>query len=125
MNSTRRATPKMRAALIKAVLFDIDGTLLDSVDLHAESWVRTLAHFGIAAEFPEVRNHIGEGADRLLPAFLPKGTSMAAEGNRAIPISAVQNGFSPKGAAVSKGKGAIRADQKGRPQSCSCLIMHR
>ena len=55
--------------MIKAVLFDIDGTLLDSVDLHAESWVRTFAHFGIAAKFQEVRNHIGEGADRLLPAF--------------------------------------------------------
>ena len=108
------------SALIKAVLFDIDGTLLDSVNLHAESWVRTLAHFGIAAEFPEVRNHIGEGADRLLPAF-----HGAAQGNRAIPISAVQNGFPPKGAAVSKGKGAIRAHQKGWPQGCSCVIMHR
>ena len=65
--------------MIKAVLFDIDGTLLDSVDLHAESWVRTFAHFGIAAKFQEVRNHIGEGADRLLPAFLPKGTSIARQ----------------------------------------------
>jgi phosphoglycolate phosphatase-like HAD superfamily hydrolase len=65
--------------VIKAVLFDIDGTLLDSVDLHAESWVRTFAHFGIAAKFQEVRNHIGEGADRLLPAFLPKETSLARQ----------------------------------------------
>jgi len=62
---------------IKAVLFDIDGTLLDSVDLHTESWVRTLAHFGIEAGFEDVRSHIGEGADRLLPAFLPRGTSEA------------------------------------------------
>jgi HAD superfamily hydrolase (TIGR01549 family) len=61
--------------VIKAVLFDIDGTLLDSVDLHAESWVRAFAHFGISADFGEVRSHIGEGADRLLPAFVPKGTS--------------------------------------------------
>jgi HAD superfamily hydrolase (TIGR01509 family) len=63
--------------VIKAVLFDIDGTLLDSVDLHAESWVQTFAHFGILADFREVRSHIGEGADRLLPAFLPKGASKA------------------------------------------------
>jgi HAD superfamily hydrolase (TIGR01509 family) len=63
--------------VIKAVLFDIDGTLLDSVDVHAESWVRTFAHFGIKADFREVRGHIGEGADRLLPVFLPKETSEA------------------------------------------------
>jgi beta-phosphoglucomutase-like phosphatase (HAD superfamily) len=64
-------------AVVKAVIFDIDGTLLDSVDLHAESWVTTFAHFGIEANFHEVRSHIGEGADRLLPAFVPSGTSKA------------------------------------------------
>jgi HAD superfamily hydrolase (TIGR01509 family) len=60
---------------VKAVVFDIDGTLLDSVDLHARSWVESLAHFGITAPFHEVRRRIGEGADRLMPAFLPEGTS--------------------------------------------------
>jgi beta-phosphoglucomutase-like phosphatase (HAD superfamily) len=25
--------------LIKAVLFDLDGTLVDSVDLHAQAWM--------------------------------------------------------------------------------------
>jgi HAD superfamily hydrolase (TIGR01509 family) len=61
----------------KAVIFDIDGTLLDSVDLHAASWLRTFADFGIAADFQRVRRHIGEGADRLLPAFVPSGTPKA------------------------------------------------
>ncbi len=32
---------------IQAVVFDIDGTLLDSVDLHARAWVEAFAHFGI------------------------------------------------------------------------------
>lgn len=62
---------------MKAVVFDIDGTLLDSVDLHAQSWVKSLAHFGVDAPFQEVRKRIGEGADRLLPAFLPERTSDA------------------------------------------------
>jgi beta-phosphoglucomutase-like phosphatase (HAD superfamily) len=57
--------------LAKAVIFDIDGTLLNSVDLHAKSWVRAFSHFGITANFQVVRRRIGEGADRLLPVFVP------------------------------------------------------
>src|SRR4051794_22706531 len=57
--------------MLKAVLFDIDGTLIDSVDLHAESWVKSFSQFGVQAPFEQVRRHIGEGADRLMPAFLP------------------------------------------------------
>src|SRR5215203_5270452 len=59
---------------IKAIIFDIDGTLLNSVDLHAASWVETFENFGISTTFADVRTHIGEGADRLLPAFIPEGT---------------------------------------------------
>ncbi|MEZ5786215.1 MAG: HAD family hydrolase [Xanthobacteraceae bacterium] len=57
--------------MIKAVIFDVDGTLIDSVDLHAEAWVEAFAHFGIKTDGAEVRRHIGEGADRLMPAFVP------------------------------------------------------
>ena len=57
--------------MLKAVIFDIDGTLIDSVDLHARSWVDAFARFGIEVEFEDVRRHIGEGADRLIPAFAP------------------------------------------------------
>ena len=31
----------------KAVIFDIDGTLVDSVDLPAAAWVETFRHFGV------------------------------------------------------------------------------
>jgi beta-phosphoglucomutase-like phosphatase (HAD superfamily) len=61
--------------VIKAVIFDIDGTLLDSVDLQARSWVESFSRFGVDAKFEDVRRHIGEGADRLMPAFLPRGMS--------------------------------------------------
>lgn len=36
---------------IKAVLCDLDGTLLDSNAFHAESWQRTLEHFGFSVDF--------------------------------------------------------------------------
>jgi HAD superfamily hydrolase (TIGR01509 family) len=63
--------------MIKAVIFDIDGTLLDSVNLHAHSWAESFARFGIDAEFEDVRRHIGEGADRLMAAFVSRETTQA------------------------------------------------
>jgi len=57
---------------LKAVLLDMDGTLLDSNSFHAESWVRTLNHFGFAATFEAVVKQIGKGGEYLLPMFVPK-----------------------------------------------------
>jgi len=54
---------------IKAVIFDIDGTLVDSVDFHAEAWQRTFKHFGKDILFADVRGQIGKGGDQLLPVF--------------------------------------------------------
>ncbi|MEG9432036.1 HAD family hydrolase [Terriglobus sp. ADX1] len=57
---------------LKAVLLDMDGTLLDSNSFHAESWVRTLNHFGFAATFEAVVKQIGKGGEYLLPMFVPE-----------------------------------------------------
>jgi beta-phosphoglucomutase-like phosphatase (HAD superfamily) len=63
--------------MIKAVIFDIDGTLIDSVDLHAASWVEAFRQFGRHAEQDIVRERIGEGADRLIPEIIGGETSEA------------------------------------------------
>jgi HAD superfamily hydrolase (TIGR01509 family) len=55
-----------------AFLFDIDGTLIDSVDLHAHAWQETLAQFGFDVPYPDVRWQIGKGGDQLLPVFVPE-----------------------------------------------------
>jgi len=57
---------------MRAVIFDIDGTLLNSVDLHAKAWVEAFRHFGVETEEAEVRSQIGKGGDQLMPVFLPK-----------------------------------------------------
>jgi phosphoglycolate phosphatase-like HAD superfamily hydrolase len=54
----------------RGVIFDIDGTLVDSNDAHAESWARTLAEFGYDVPAARVRPLIGMGGDKLLPELI-------------------------------------------------------
>jgi HAD superfamily hydrolase (TIGR01549 family) len=56
--------------MIRAVIFDIDGTLIDSVDSHAQAWVDAFRKFGKDIPFDDVRSQIGKGSDQLLPVFL-------------------------------------------------------
>ena len=54
----------------KATIFDLDGTLLDSVDLHALAWHEAMAKFGHDVTFEQARSQIGKGGDKLIPVFL-------------------------------------------------------
>lgn len=58
--------------VIKAVLCDLDGTLLDTNSFHAEAWQKTLAQFGYNVSFEDLVKQVGKGADNLLPLFVPK-----------------------------------------------------
>jgi HAD superfamily hydrolase (TIGR01549 family) len=53
-----------------ALLFDIDGTLVDSVDLHARAWQEALEHFGKRIPYQAIRSQIGKGGDQLMKEFL-------------------------------------------------------
>ena len=71
------------APRLRAVLFDVDGTLVDSNDAHAHAWVRAFAEHGIAVDFAAVRRCIGMGGDKLMPAVSgvahesPRGEAIA------------------------------------------------
>lgn len=54
----------------QAAIFDLDGTLLDSVDLHAVAWHEAMVKFGHRVSFEQTRSQIGKGGDKLIPAFL-------------------------------------------------------
>ena len=51
----------------RGVIFDVDGTLVDSNRAHAESWAETLTKFGHAVSADDVQPLIGMGGDKLLP----------------------------------------------------------
>jgi HAD superfamily hydrolase (TIGR01509 family) len=53
---------------LATVLFDVDGTLIDSNDAHAEAWAIALRAHGFSPDVPQIRRFIGMGADKLLPA---------------------------------------------------------
>ena len=66
-----------------AVLFDVDGTLVDSNDAHARAWVDGFAEFGVPVDYAHVRQCIGMGGDKLMPEVsrlredTPKGKAIS------------------------------------------------
>jgi len=55
----------------RAALFDVDGTLVDTNDLHATAWREAFRHFGLDKPVEEIRWQIGKGGDNLIPALFP------------------------------------------------------
>jgi HAD superfamily hydrolase (TIGR01509 family) len=51
---------------IAAVIFDVDGTLVDSNGLHARAWERAFASLGLSVPFGRVLPFIGEAGDKLV-----------------------------------------------------------
>jgi HAD superfamily hydrolase (TIGR01549 family) len=58
--------------MLQALIFDVDGTIVDSVDLHAKAWQVAFEKFGKTIPFYEIRRQIGKGSDQLLPVFFSK-----------------------------------------------------
>lgn len=53
------------------VLFDIDGTLVDTNYFHAVAWQRAFRQEGRQVPMTDVHHHIGQGGDRLIEAVAP------------------------------------------------------
>jgi HAD superfamily hydrolase (TIGR01509 family) len=56
--------------MIQAAIFDLDGTIVDSNDLHAQAWQEAFRHFGKEIPYPALRAQVGKGSDQYLPVFL-------------------------------------------------------
>jgi phosphoglycolate phosphatase-like HAD superfamily hydrolase len=56
---------------VEAVLFDIDGTLVDSNEQHVNAWGFAFREEGHPQELDDIRAQIGKGGDLLVPELLP------------------------------------------------------
>ena len=74
---------------LKAALFDVDGTLVDSNDAHAQAWVKAFTQHGVTVDPARVRRCIGMGGDKLMPE-----------------VSGLEED-SPQGSAIAKRRGEI------------------
>jgi membrane protein len=55
---------------IKAILFDIDGTLVDSNEQHISAWEDAFRQHGYRIERQAIHDQVGKGGDNLLPALI-------------------------------------------------------
>jgi membrane protein len=56
---------------VRAVFFDIDGTLVDSNEFHVMAWEQAFRESGYPASKEAIRKQIGKGADTLIPSLMP------------------------------------------------------
>jgi HAD superfamily hydrolase (TIGR01509 family) len=65
---------------ISAVLFDVDGTLIDSNYLHSVTWWQAFAQAGHDVPMARIHRAIGMGSDQLLDALLPASRDTSDDG---------------------------------------------
>jgi HAD superfamily hydrolase (TIGR01509 family) len=60
---------KKNDSTLKAIIFDVDGTLVDSNNLHVEAWQQAFKRYGKEIAFEDVHKQMGKGGDQLMPVF--------------------------------------------------------
>ncbi|MEH2164944.1 MAG: HAD family hydrolase [Nostoc sp.] len=65
---------------LEGVILDVDGTLVISNDIHANSWVEAFAAYDLEVPFETVRPLIGMGGDQLIPKVAPELNSEEGTG---------------------------------------------
>lgn len=58
----------MEHVKLRGVIWDVDGTLVNSNDAHARAWLSAFAEHHLYVSFESIRLAIGMGGDKLMPA---------------------------------------------------------
>ena len=59
--------------MIRVVILDIDGTLMDTNYLHVEAWEQAFEEVGERPPRSRIHHQVGKGSDKLIPEFVKNG----------------------------------------------------
>lgn len=65
--------------VIRGVIFDLDGTLVDSLPAHIRAWIRAVGSLGVPVSEEEVRPHMGRSGEDIARALLGPGGESKVE----------------------------------------------
>jgi beta-phosphoglucomutase-like phosphatase (HAD superfamily) len=64
---------------VRAALFDVDGTLVDTNYLHAVTWWEAFVHAGYQLPMADIHRAIGMGSGQMLDELLPADRDKEAD----------------------------------------------
>ncbi|MBT2535518.1 HAD family hydrolase [Arthrobacter sp. ISL-69] len=79
----------------RGVLFDVDGTLVDSSYLHTIAWWQAFRHFGLDVPMASIHRSVGMGGDKLVDRLLPAGRDRTRDASIMAAHGAVFSTFWP------------------------------
>jgi len=83
-------------AKLKAALFDVDGTLVDTNYLHTVTWWEAFTQAGYDVPMASIHRSIGMGSDRMLDALLPGDRDKDADSDIKTSHSALYSVYWPR-----------------------------
>jgi HAD superfamily hydrolase (TIGR01509 family) len=89
--TTSPSTPQRTAA----VLFDVDGTLIDSSYIHTIAWWRAFRQAGYDVPMASIHRSVGMGGDKILDSLLPGDRDTDADADIMTSHAAVFSTFWP------------------------------
>lgn len=92
-----------------AVVFDVDGTLVDTNYLHAVTWWEAFRQYGHHVPMASIHRTIGMGSDKLLDHLLPGDRDRSVDDDLRAAHSALYAPYWPRLRAFDGAAGLLRA----------------